>query len=146
MNQLRDGTLGSGHSSPGKHSMTSWSAFVIYLRPVNFALKNALAKTYATRLSRGCWRGTPSRILLGIKLSLNTAISKCRAQEAARKQLADITSGLDGAQIRVVGKRQTENTTDRPQRPCAGCGYTHLTLASARIVQLSVLCVISVGA
>ena len=49
-------------------------------------------------------------------LSLDTAISKW-------KQRADITSGLDGAQIHVVGKRQPENTTDRPQRPCAGCDY-----------------------
>ena len=119
--------------------MISWSAFVIYLRPVNFSLKNALARTYV--ISKGCWRGTPSRISFENGIYLLTLPSRSAEHEAARKQRADITSGLDGAQIRVGGKRQTENTTDSPQRPCAGCG----TLAGARTAQLSVLCGVSVG-
>ena len=71
--------------------MPFWSTFMIYL---NFALRNALARTYVTRSSKGCC------LLRERDFSIDTAISKCRAQEAARKQWADIASGLDSAQIR----------------------------------------------
>ena len=89
-----------------------------------FCTEECTRKNIRDQIIKGLLEGdTVEDLLRERDLSLDTAISKCRAQEAARKQRADITSGLDGAQIHVVGKRQPENPTDRPQRPCAGCGY-----------------------
>ena len=102
--------------------------FLVSLRDLSktckFCTEECTRKNIRDQIIEGLLEGdTVEDLLRERDLSLDTAISKCRAQEAARKQRADITSGLDGAQIRVVGNRQPENPTDRPQRPCAGCGY-----------------------
>ena len=129
-----------------QHPGETCDDFLVSLRDLSktckFFAKECTRKNICDQIIEGLLEGdTVEDLLQEQDLSLDTAISKCRAQEAARKQRADITSGLDGAQIRVGGKRQTENTTDSPQRPCAGCG----TLAGARTAQLSVLCGVSVG-
>ena len=55
-------------------------------------------------------------------LSLDTAISKCRAQEAAKKQRAQIADGTQVQTIRHQPARQQDRSKGRPQISCPGCG------------------------
>ena len=76
--------------------------FLVSLRDLSktckFCTEECTRKNIRGQIIEGLLEGdTVEDLLRERDRSLDTAISKCRAQEAARKQRADITSGLDGA-------------------------------------------------
>ena len=100
--------------------------FLVSLRELSktckFCSEECVRKSIRDQIIEGLSEGDTVEALLRERdLTLDTAISKCRTQEAARKQRAAIINDSDNAQIRAV-RKQVELTQNRPQKTCVGCG------------------------
>ena len=102
--------------------------FLVSLRELaktcKFCSDECTRKNIRDQIIEGIADGDTVEDLLKEKdLSLDTAISKCRAQEAAKKQRAEITNGTDSVLVHTVRQRPADRSTSGShQRTCAGFG------------------------
>ena len=102
--------------------------FLVSLRELaktcKFCSDECTRKNIRDQIIEGIADGDTVEDLLKEKdLSLDTAISKCRAQEAAKKQRAEIPNGTDSVLVHTVRQRPADRSTSGShQRTCAGCG------------------------
>ena len=85
--------------------------FLVSLRELaktcKFCSEDCLRKNIRDQIIEGHLVGdTVEELLRERDLSLETAISKCRAQEAAKKQRAEISPGVDSVQVHTVKQQQ----------------------------------------
>ena len=105
----------------------SFDDFLVSLRELaktgNFCSEECTQKNIRDQIIEGLLDGDAVEDLLREKdLSLETTISKCRAQEAAKKQRAEMSNTSSIPQIQVV-QRQSDRNTPQPGKTCPGCGY-----------------------
>ena len=85
----------------------------------NFCSDQCAQKSIRDQIIEGLVDGDVVENLLREKeLTLDATIAKCRAQEAARKQRAEIVGG--GVNIQAVHKPEMQRTP--AYKPCPGCG------------------------
>ena len=87
-----------------------------------FCSEECTRKSIRDQIIEGIIDGDTVEELLREKaLSLDTAVSKCRAQEAAKKQRAEIANDTDGELVQAI-RQQPGRALSRPHRVCVGCG------------------------
>ena len=90
----------------------------------NFCSEQCTQKSLRDQTIEGILDGdTTEQLLKEPNLTLDTAITICRAQEAAKKQRSEMNNPIPGAVLAVKQRRQSTNTQFSSQPlTCPGCG------------------------
>ena len=90
----------------------------------NFSSEQCTQKSLRDQTIEGILDGdTTEQLLKEPNLTLDTAITICRAQEAAKKQRSEMNNPTPGAVLAVKQRRQSTNTQFSSQPlTCPGCG------------------------
>ena len=87
------------------------------MKTCKFCSEDCLRKNIRDQIIEGHLVGdTVEELLRERDLSLETAISKCRAQEAAKKQREEISPGVDSVQVHAVKQQQHPDRSSNQQQ------------------------------
>ena len=105
----------------------SFDDFLVSLRELaktcQFCSDQCTQKNIRDQIIEGLLEGdTVENLLKEKSLTLEETVTKCRAQEAAKKQRAEITSTASGRTHVQAIRRQYNPTQSHPSKVCPGCG------------------------
>ena len=106
----------------------SFDDFLVSLRELaktcNFCSDQCTQKNIRDQIIEGLMDGDTVEDLLKEKnLTLDTTITKCRGQEAAKRQRAEITTNTPETSIQSIRRARPNSTTPtQPSQVCPGCG------------------------